>query len=208
MTTVEDLVVGGQIAAVAEIASAHGWAFERAEPARFRVSLSAGNGDTYQLEVDCAGFPVKPAAFHLAERGHWRARRPSGLSSALLSCAELLLPYRRNMRALEPARVRTRRTPHEVGSVQLAGAGGDREHRHVACDGAAHPSRTPERPLFGTPAMLRKLWSALVRVRRLASGAAPKVDGRCDQRVPWAGDCGPPRELRPGNMRALSTSSG
>lgn len=64
MTTVEDLVVGGQIAAVAEIASAHGWAFERAEPARFRVSLSAGNGDTYQLEVDFAGFPVKPAAFH------------------------------------------------------------------------------------------------------------------------------------------------
>ena len=64
MVVVDDLVVEPQIAAVEEIAQLHGWPFERVGPRCFRVSLSAQNGDVYQLEVECVGFPAEPAAFH------------------------------------------------------------------------------------------------------------------------------------------------
>ena len=49
---------------VEENAQLHGWEFERVGQRRFRVSLSAGNGDAFQIEVECDGFPAQPAAFH------------------------------------------------------------------------------------------------------------------------------------------------
>ena len=64
MASVEDVVVEGQIATVKEIAEHRGWPFEHPGCRCFRISLIAGNGDAYQLEVNCEGFPVEPAAFH------------------------------------------------------------------------------------------------------------------------------------------------
>ena len=61
---VDDLIVEPQIENVAEIAQCHDWSFERVDQRCFQLSLSARNGDVYQLEVDCSGFPVQPAAFH------------------------------------------------------------------------------------------------------------------------------------------------
>ena len=61
---VDDLIVDSQIEHVVEIAQCHGWPFERVGPRRFRISLTAQNGDVYQLEVRCDEFPVQPAAFH------------------------------------------------------------------------------------------------------------------------------------------------
>ena len=73
VVAVEDLVVEPQIDAVGNIAPHHDWCFERVGPRCFRVSLSARNGDIYQVEVDCARFPVEPAAFH------WRNRETGAL---------------------------------------------------------------------------------------------------------------------------------
>ena len=64
MTTVEDLTVERQVAAVQGVAELHGWPFERLGTRSFRVSLTARNGDVYELEVECEGFPVHPAAFY------------------------------------------------------------------------------------------------------------------------------------------------
>lgn len=64
MATVGDLAVESQVAAVEANARLHGWEFERIGPRYFRVSLTARNGDIYQLEVECQGFPAEPAAFH------------------------------------------------------------------------------------------------------------------------------------------------
>ena len=64
MATVEDLAVEPEIEAVRENAELHGWLFERVGPRHFRVTLTAQNGDMYQIEVECEGFPVRPAAFH------------------------------------------------------------------------------------------------------------------------------------------------
>ena len=61
---VDDLIVNSQIEDVAQIAQCHGWPFERAGPRCFRVSLSARDGDVYQLEVHCDAYPALPAAFH------------------------------------------------------------------------------------------------------------------------------------------------
>ena len=69
MVTVEDLAVEPQILAVEQNAQLHGWQFERLAPRRFLVTLSAGNGDLYLIEVECEGFPLQPAAFH------WRNRQ-------------------------------------------------------------------------------------------------------------------------------------
>lgn len=64
MATIEDLVVEPDVAAVEEIAQLHGWLFERVAARCFRVSLSARNGDMYQIEVEFDGYPAMPAAFH------------------------------------------------------------------------------------------------------------------------------------------------
>ena len=64
MVAVDDLLVEGQIAKVKELALHRGWPFEGVAPRSFRLALEAQDGDTYQLEVGCAGFPVEPAAFH------------------------------------------------------------------------------------------------------------------------------------------------
>ena len=64
MATVEDLAVDREIEAVKENAQLHDWPFERVGPRRFRVTLTANNGDIYEVEVECDRFPVQPAAFH------------------------------------------------------------------------------------------------------------------------------------------------
>ena len=64
MVAVDDLVIEGQIAKVEEIAFHRGWPFERVDARSFHLSLTARNGDLYHLEVECAGFPAEPAAFH------------------------------------------------------------------------------------------------------------------------------------------------
>ena len=84
MATVEDLAVEREIEAVRENAELHGWPFERVGPRCFRVTLTAHNGDIYQVEVECDGFPVRPAAFH------WR-NPETGQLDALADAPE---PYR------------------------------------------------------------------------------------------------------------------
>ena len=69
MATVEDLAVEPEIDAVKENAQLHGWPFERVGPRCFRVTFTANNGDIYQVEVECGGFPVQPAAFHWRNPG-------------------------------------------------------------------------------------------------------------------------------------------
>lgn len=64
MVAVDDLIVESQIAAVEANCQAQGIEFERVDDRRFRVLLLARNGDRYQLEVECKGFSVEPAAFH------------------------------------------------------------------------------------------------------------------------------------------------
>lgn len=64
MATVEDLVINQGIAEVEENARLHGWAFNHVSPRCFRVSLTAKNGDTFQVEVDCDQFPDIPPAIH------------------------------------------------------------------------------------------------------------------------------------------------
>lgn len=64
VATVEDLAAEREIEAVRQNAEVHGWPFEVVGPRRFRVTLTAHNGDIYQIEVECEGFPVQPAAFH------------------------------------------------------------------------------------------------------------------------------------------------
>ena len=67
------MVVESELSALKDNASLHGWQFERVESSRFRVSLTASNGDAYQLEVECKEFPVEPAAFH------WRNQETGAL---------------------------------------------------------------------------------------------------------------------------------
>lgn len=83
MGTVEDLAVEQEIEAVRRNAQLHGWPFERVGPRCFRVTLTARNGDNYQIEVECDGFPVQPAAFH------WR-NQETGQLDALADAPE---PY-------------------------------------------------------------------------------------------------------------------
>ena len=64
MGTVEDLAIDREIKAVRENAQLHGWPFDLVGPRCFRVTLSARNGDVFQIEVECEGFPAQPAAFH------------------------------------------------------------------------------------------------------------------------------------------------
>ena len=73
MGTVEDVAVEREIATVEKIAQLHRWPFERVGPRCFRVSLRALNGDIFQMEVECDGFPVQPPAFH------WRNRETGRL---------------------------------------------------------------------------------------------------------------------------------
>ena len=73
MGTVDDLAVEREIAAIEENAQIHGWPLEWVGPRCFRISLRARNGDIFQLEVECEGFPVQPAAFH------WRSQETGQL---------------------------------------------------------------------------------------------------------------------------------
>lgn len=73
VSTVEDLAIEQEIAAIEGNAQFHGWLFERIGPRTFRVCLSAHNGDEYQIEVDCSEFPTRPAEFH------WRNRETGEL---------------------------------------------------------------------------------------------------------------------------------
>lgn len=64
MIAVDALTVEPQIQHVAEIALGRNWPFERVDQRCFRISLSAQDGEIFQLQVDCDEFPVLPAAFH------------------------------------------------------------------------------------------------------------------------------------------------
>ena len=64
MVAVDDLMVESQIADLEENCRAQGLQFERVDDRCFRVTLTARNDDSYQLEVECQGFPAEPAAFH------------------------------------------------------------------------------------------------------------------------------------------------
>ena len=77
MATVEDLAVEREIEAVEENAQLHGWPFERVGPRRFRVTLTAHNGDIYEVEVECDRFPVQPAAFHWRSQETGRTDEPA-----------------------------------------------------------------------------------------------------------------------------------
>ena len=77
MGTVEDLAVEREIEAVEENAQLHGWPFERVGPRRFRVTLTAHNGDIYEVEVECDRFPVQPAAFHWRSQETGRTDEPA-----------------------------------------------------------------------------------------------------------------------------------
>ena len=83
MATVGGMVVEAQVAAVADNARLCGWQFERVGDWCFRIVLTARNGDVYQLEVECEGFPTQPAAFH------WRNRD----TGALDQLADTPRPY-------------------------------------------------------------------------------------------------------------------
>ena len=112
MATVEDLAVEREIEAVEENAQLHGWPFERVGPRRFRVTLTAHNGDIYEGEVECDRFPVQPAAFH------WRNQETGQLDEPADSPA----PYGffhstgLHLRALEPPRFYGGRASPRVGS--------------------------------------------------------------------------------------------
>lgn len=72
-SAVDDLIVEKQIANVEENSMAHGLQFERISARRFRMSLTARNGDVYQIEVGCENFPTLPPSFH------WRNRNTGDL---------------------------------------------------------------------------------------------------------------------------------
>ena len=83
MATVGRMIVEAELSAVEDNAELHGWQLERVGQWRFRASLTANNGDVYQLEVECEGFPVDPAAFH------WRNQE----TGALDQLADTPQPY-------------------------------------------------------------------------------------------------------------------
>ena len=69
VATVEDLAVEREIEAVRQNAELHGWPFERVGPRLFRVTLTARNGDTYQIEVECERLPREAGRISLAQPG-------------------------------------------------------------------------------------------------------------------------------------------
>lgn len=62
--SVQDLSLEPEIATVAALAARRNWGFDRASDTAFRVSLTAKDGEVYQLEVDCERYPLQPPAFH------------------------------------------------------------------------------------------------------------------------------------------------
>ena len=65
-----------EIEEVTQFCSLLNCVFERVGERVFRVNLAARNGDRYQLEVECEGYPVEPAAFHWrnSQTGHLDAK--------------------------------------------------------------------------------------------------------------------------------------
>ena len=76
MATVEGLLIEGEIAKVEENAQLHGWAFDRVDCRCFRVLLTAKNGDTFQLQVECDRFPDIPPAIHWRNQGSGALDQP------------------------------------------------------------------------------------------------------------------------------------
>ena len=68
MPTVSDAIVAKQIEDVISNSHLNGWEFEIVGDCRFRVSLTAKGGDSYQVEVDYKGFPGLPPAFHWRDK--------------------------------------------------------------------------------------------------------------------------------------------
>ena len=112
MATVEDLAVEREIEAVEENAQLHGWPFERVGPRRFRVTLTAHNGDIYEVEVECDRFPRAAGRVSLAQPGN----RTDGRTCRLSRAVRLLPFHRSHLRTLEPSRFDGRRASPRVGS--------------------------------------------------------------------------------------------
>ena len=68
MPTVGDGIVAKQIEDVEANSHLCGWEFENVGDYRFRITLAANDGDTYQIEVDFEGFPGQPPAFHWRDK--------------------------------------------------------------------------------------------------------------------------------------------
>ena len=83
VVSVQDLAIEREIAEVEENAQLHGWAFDRVGPRCFRISLTAKNGDAFQLQVDFDQYPDIPPAIH------WRNQS----SGALDEVADSPNPY-------------------------------------------------------------------------------------------------------------------
>lgn len=76
--SVQAVILENQIAALSTIASARGWGFERL-PERddvLRLSLKAKDGEIYQLQIECDGFPALPPRFL------WRSPTTGALDEA------------------------------------------------------------------------------------------------------------------------------
>ena len=116
---VDDLIVESQIQHVAEIAHARDWPFERVNQRCFRISLSAQDGEIFQLEVCCDEFPVLPPAFHWRNPGTGERDQPSDAPSPN---GDYLLRLQPDMRTMEPSCFDAGRAAHRLGAVRLAGA--------------------------------------------------------------------------------------
>ena len=68
MTAVGDSIVAKQIEHVIQNSHLYGWEFEEVGDYRFGITLTANDGDRYQVEVDYEGFPGQPPAFHWRDK--------------------------------------------------------------------------------------------------------------------------------------------
>ena len=76
MTTVGDSIVAKQIEQVMENSHLYGWEFEVVGDYQFRITLTANDGDWYQIEVNYEGFPGQPPAFHWRDKATGELDRP------------------------------------------------------------------------------------------------------------------------------------
>ena len=77
MPTVSDGIVAKQIEDVEANSHLYRWEFARVGGYRFRITLAANDGDTYQVEVDYEGFPGQPPAFHWRDEDTGKLDQPA-----------------------------------------------------------------------------------------------------------------------------------
>ena len=102
MPTVSDGIVAKQIEDVEANSHLCGWEFAKVSAYRFRITLAANDGDTYQIEVDYEGIPRTTAGVPLARQQDWCVR-PARLFT---DTVQLLPRFRQDMCTMEPACLR------------------------------------------------------------------------------------------------------